>query len=240
MMFRYALLSLLLAATLRAAWVVELSVCNAASECQTLMAGVNPMATEGLDPDLGESNLPPWPPTSAFHARLLPDGLEGLLLDLRPEQSGSIEYLFGWQTGSAGGPVIISWEPESLPADVDLYLQDPWGGSIVPRTDLRDTNQVSISLSALRRLVFYAVLPDRPCAVSDLHARVSAPDAVLLEWTPVTQSVGGNAMDGLIYEIWARDPRQLLATTTQAAYTLWLEPTLPSRATLEVIVRTEE
>ena len=235
---RYALLSALLLAVhcLQAAWTVDLQVCNAAGECQQLRAGVHSDASDGLDPQLGESNLPPWPPTSAFHARFLPDGLEGLLLDLRPDQPGTVDYLIAWQTGDAGGPVDLSWDPGQLPEFVDLVIQDPWGGSVQPPVNLRDTDHLSITLSALRRLILRAQIPDRPCAVSDLRARAHPAGGIILDWTEVTQSVSGSMLTDPEYQIWLRDPLVLWQTCTQPACTLWLDDGLPTHASIELRV----
>jgi hypothetical protein len=45
-------------------WQVELDVSNFAGVNDTIVFGVHPGGTEGIDPALGEVGLPPWPPSS--------------------------------------------------------------------------------------------------------------------------------------------------------------------------------
>lgn len=88
----------------------------------TLLIGIDPNATDGLDTSLGEKRLPPFPPDQIFEARLVdrpgkPVFGNGSRTDLRSVTgSNQIDtFLIRLQTGSGGVPVTISW-PERLSA----------------------------------------------------------------------------------------------------------------------------
>jgi hypothetical protein len=181
-----------------APWVIELRALNGQGETRSVRFGVHPDASEGLDPDLGEQNLPPWPPSEMFDLRWLPSGLEGLLLDLRADRPGVIDWLLGWQTGGGGPPVRLEWDSRALPAAGEFRLSDPWGGSVVPPVDMRTDSVLTVTNPVLRRLVLRATLPDRPAAVQDFAIQASAP-GLRFSWSAVDTSLAGAPLSDVWY-----------------------------------------
>ena len=127
----------------RPVWTVPITLRNGASEDRTVHMGIHPDGTDGIDPQLGEVALPPWPPSTAFDARfLLPDGLTWSVRDIRQSVPASIPYHLKWQAGSGGYPVSIQW-PSVLPLG-DFTIQDDMGGVFIPPTNMADTTQLVI------------------------------------------------------------------------------------------------
>lgn len=104
-----------------------------------LAVGLDLSATDGLDIDLGESDLPPFPPLGAFEFRfdLSPYAGEALssYKDYRAPGNppgfpftGTIEHTMWWQTSATGLDIVITYD---LPANAELRIVDPLGGSIL-------------------------------------------------------------------------------------------------------------
>lgn len=101
-----------------------------------LMYGLDPSATDGLDPALGEAELPPLPPTGVFDGRFvgtdigIPQLGQGTLKDYRQGNgtfSGNKIHEIQYQMGS-GDSLRLFWY---LPSNVTGLLQDFFGGSLV-------------------------------------------------------------------------------------------------------------
>ncbi len=101
-----------------------------------LMYGLDPSATDGLDPALGEAELPPPPPTGVFDGRFvgtdigIPQLGQGTLKDYRQGNgtfSGDKIHEIQYQMGS-GDSLRLFWY---LPSNVTGLLQDFFGGSLV-------------------------------------------------------------------------------------------------------------
>lgn len=102
---------------------------------RTLFFGLDPIATEGLDSALGESELPPLPPSGVFDARFIGHDIavplgNGTLKDFRKGNSSTIgsrihELLY--QRG-AGSTITLSWV---LPPSITGRLQDIVLGSLI-------------------------------------------------------------------------------------------------------------
>jgi hypothetical protein len=102
-----------------------------------LYFGLDQTATNGIDFLLGESDLPPYPPTGAFDARwILPEnGFNGSLsswLDYRNAPgfpySGTVEHRFRYQCMAGANEMYIKW---NLPPEVTGLVQDIVDGSII-------------------------------------------------------------------------------------------------------------
>jgi len=104
---------------------------------RTLFFGFDQTATDSIDIILGESDLPPFPPTGSFEARwILPENnFNGSLSSLNDFRfafgfpfSGTIEHRLKYQ--GAGGATILyfSWD---FPPEVTGLLQDLVTGNIV-------------------------------------------------------------------------------------------------------------
>jgi hypothetical protein len=104
---------------------------------KTLYFGIDQTATDGIDIHLGESDLPPYPPTGAFDARwLFPEnGFNGSLsswLDYRNAPgfpySGTIEHRFRYQCMSDATEMYFKW---NLPNEITGLVQDLINGTFV-------------------------------------------------------------------------------------------------------------
>ncbi len=118
------------------ATIYEVIVANSdGGGLKVLKFGIDPGATEGIDINLQESNLPPFPPVGAFEARfLLPEnnfsGSLSSYSDFRGGNfpfSGTLEYRLQYQLG-AGDSITIAW---NFPGNVTGRLQDIIIGSLV-------------------------------------------------------------------------------------------------------------
>jgi len=102
-----------------------------------LYFGLDQTATNGIDFLLGESDLPPYPPTGAFDARwLLPEnGFNGSLsswLDYRNAPgfpySGTVEHRFRYQSMLNATEMYFYW---NMPPEVTGLVQDLLNGTFV-------------------------------------------------------------------------------------------------------------
>ena len=127
-------------------WMVPLQVNNGIGNSDLLSFGIHPQATDGLDAELGETNLPPLPPLAIFEARFLIDGYEGFELDLRNSNQEEINYNIFWQAGAGGYPVTVNWEPDELPPG-DFFISDVFDGYFTGIINMNETGQIIIDAS---------------------------------------------------------------------------------------------
>jgi len=112
----------------------------------TLWFGLDLTATNGIDPSLGESDLPPPPPGNAFDARWWIPPFLGALSSFRDYRApgnppsfpftGEIQYSTKFQTTDY--PVTISWNLPPTIASTSV-IQDLFGGIIVNKAFLELT-----------------------------------------------------------------------------------------------------
>ncbi|MDH3268057.1 MAG: T9SS type A sorting domain-containing protein [Ignavibacteria bacterium] len=102
-----------------------------------LYFGLDQTATEGIDIQLGESDLPPFPPIGAFDARfILPkNNFNGSLSSWKDYRytagfpfSDTLEHRLKYQSAEGATIMYFSWE---LPPQVTGLLQDLVGGIVV-------------------------------------------------------------------------------------------------------------
>jgi hypothetical protein len=101
-----------------------------------LAVGLDVTATDCIDPALGESDLPPFPPAGVFEIRfdLNPYGCPNLstYYDYRNAPSfpftGTKQHTLWWQTSSAGLPINITYE---LPTGATMTITDQIGGTFL-------------------------------------------------------------------------------------------------------------
>lgn len=98
---------------------------------QTVIVGTDSSATDSIDANLSESELPPPPPSGIFDARLiLPIGIASLV-DIRPglpDFGEGTEYQLSWQLSEGATELNMEW---TLPEGVELTIQDLNGGSVI-------------------------------------------------------------------------------------------------------------
>lgn len=108
---------------------------------QGLRMGLDPTATDGIDPALGEYELPPVPPTTVFDARLIGSDIgvpqlgNGTYKDFRQGNSEfngqkihEVKYQVSQVARLNGNPITLYWD---LPSNVTGRLQDLVTGSII-------------------------------------------------------------------------------------------------------------
>jgi hypothetical protein len=100
-----------------------------------LAVGLDATATDCIDPALGESDLPPFPPAGVFDIRfdLNPYGCPNLstLKDYRPAVfpfTGTVQHTLWWQTSATGLAIDFVY---NLPAGASMTITDQIGGSFL-------------------------------------------------------------------------------------------------------------
>lgn len=172
---------------------MTLTLKNAANKTKLLYFGIDSTATDSIDFHLGESDLPPWPPITAFEARfLLPEsnfsGIKSSYSDYRNASqfpfTGNIEHRIQWQVGS-GSTMNISW---NLPNSVTGVLKDIATGTIV-NVSMQDSGSHTITnavfLTKLKVLLSYT--DAIPVELTDFSADF-VNNSVLLTWTTITET----------------------------------------------------
>ncbi len=122
---------------------------------KTLYFGLDQTATDSIDVSLGESDLPPYPPTGVFDARwILPENnFNGSLSSWKDYRfaagfpfSGTIEYRLKYQSAEGAALMSFSW---NFPPEVTGLLQDIVNGTLV---------DVSISGTGVYELTNFVIL----------------------------------------------------------------------------------
>jgi hypothetical protein len=135
-------------ATLTQHWALPIAIGNfldGRSGSQVLQFGFDEEATNGIDPALGELDVPPMPPTSVFEARMTAQDANGLYLDLRRPEPGNYVFEIIWQAGLAGYPIRLQWDRLQIPAGLTLTLTDNLDGSFLGPIDMSAVSTVTIS-----------------------------------------------------------------------------------------------
>jgi hypothetical protein len=159
-------------------------------QSQVLKIGIHPLATHGIDLFLGESELPPLPPSGTFDVRLVdPTGRTGLgqgsRKDYVPSSDTSvvpIEHQIQVQRATDTG-ITITW---SLPDTVSGYLRDLFGGVLVNEFMQGSGSTIVANVSVNDFLVLYDPT-DLPVELTSLTARQDGRD-VVLSWTTLSES----------------------------------------------------
>lgn len=111
--------------------------CTDGTNVIALAVGLDPAATNCIDPALGESDLPPFPPPGVFDIRfdLSPYGCPNLStwFDFREATSfpytGSLQHMLWWQVTTPGVSAInITY---NLPADQSMTIVDNITGTLL-------------------------------------------------------------------------------------------------------------
>jgi len=136
---------------------ISISVTDNAGGTQMLSFGLDPSATDDIDGTLGEAELPPFPPSGVFDARLVGDDIslpqlgQGTLKDYRAGDAnfnGTNTHEIKYQPGN-GTTITISWQ---LPSGVSGLLQDLFGGVLVNQPMNGGGNYTVANPSAINKL----------------------------------------------------------------------------------------
>lgn len=134
----------------------------------TLAFGLDPQATDSIDRNLGESELPPLPPQEVFDARFvgfdiqMPLGL-GTLKDYRQGDSSSRgervhELMY---QAAVGRTVTIVWD---LPRGITALLQDIYQGTLI-RAAMSDTGRYTVQNPSIFNRLKMTVHYETPSSV---------------------------------------------------------------------------
>jgi hypothetical protein len=131
--------------------------------------GLDLTATNGIDPALGESDLPPFPPAGAFEARFDLTPFAGSPLssyqDYRPAASfpfsGTVEHRIIWQLGTGATGFTIGY---NLPPQATIVIQDIITGTIVNSGTLSGSGSYTITfpITAAKMTVTYTNIGNVP------------------------------------------------------------------------------
>ena len=157
----------------QAAVDIPLTASDGIGLIDALAIGVDTSATNGIDPGLGEGDLPPFPPGGSFEARfdLTPYAGEPLssYKDYRNAPSlpftGTVEYKLVWQLSSGASTFQISY---SLPPEVTINIQDLFGGILFNSGTLSDSGIFSVPLPFITSYGAYITMTvGEPCPVTE-------------------------------------------------------------------------
>lgn len=143
-------------------WLMPLAVRETGQARDTIYLGLHPDATCGIEPWLGEFELPPPPFPGTFDARFVaPAGSpacdlgEGLRVNLLPfvTYTQVDTYRVRFQPGTGNYPIVLSWDPGFITQICDsMIVRDEFGGSSV-HARMQETGTVSVSNSSITSLL---------------------------------------------------------------------------------------
>jgi hypothetical protein len=162
---------------------IPLVISDNAGNSRTLEFGLDSSATDGIDVNLDESDLPPFPPAGAFEARfILPEGgFSGVLSSYKDFRqgiipfTGTVEHRIRYQVGFGANAVIVSWDFDSTVTGV---LQDLAGGAF-------------INVNMFGADSFIVTLPD---FITSLRVIITYDNVVPVELSSFTASVVNNSV----------------------------------------------
>jgi len=157
----------------QAALDIPLTATDAIGSNNGLAIGVDTAATNGIDPELGEIDLPPFPPAGTFEARfdLTPYAGEPLssYKDYRNAPTlpftGVVEYKLIWQLSSGASTFQIGY---SLPPEVTINIKDLAGGTLFDSGTLSGTGTYSIPTAFIALNAAYITMTvGDPCTIPE-------------------------------------------------------------------------
>jgi len=158
-----------------------------------LAVGLDPGATNGIDPLLGESDLPPFPPLGAFEIRFDLQPYTGTPLSSYKDYrfaaafpySGQVDHSLIWQMSAPGLPLDIVY---NVPLEATMTIMDPFGGGLFNSGPLTGSGTYTIpgafsSLGSADLTMDYTAVP---VELTSFTGSVQE-DGVLLNWTTATE-----------------------------------------------------
>ena len=162
-----------------------------------LAVGTDPTATNGIDPQLGESDLPPFPPIGAFEIRFDLTSYTGEALSsykdyryaISPFIPDPIEHKLWWQLGNYGNSIEIQYQ---LPYFAWMWLKDELTGTFLNLGPFYGTGTAVIPWSYTMifnkclLIMSYAWIP---VELTSFNSSVLQNErAVQLNWTTATET----------------------------------------------------
>jgi hypothetical protein len=169
--------------------------CTDGTNIIALGVGLDPAATNCIDPALGESDLPPFPPPGVFDIRfdLAPYGCPALSTwyDYRPVAgfpfSGPMQHTFWWQVSSPGVSAInITY---NLPPDQSMTIVDNITGTLLNLGPFFGSGVAVIPASYTAfgtKAILTITYVNIPVELTSFTG-AAVQDGVLLNWTTATE-----------------------------------------------------
>lgn len=110
------------------ALISKLWIRDNAGSLDSLEWGTAAGATDGIDPQFGEEEVPPLPPLGVFDVRWRITGTEGTKRDIRDTLGGprtQIIYRGALQPGDGGYPIVLRWRHSDLPSGTFTLRDGP-------------------------------------------------------------------------------------------------------------------
>ena len=171
---------------------IPLSASDGSATIQ-LAVGLDMTATNGIDPALGESDLPPFPPAGVFEIRFDLTAYAGEPLssyrDYRNAPSfpftDTLEHTLIWQRSAAGLPININY---NIPLNATMRIQDQFGGVLLNLGPLTGTGTAIIpgTLPITAAFIFMGYSDIVPVELTSFTGTV-LDNGVLLNWTTATE-----------------------------------------------------
>lgn len=166
---------------------LPVTISDNAGSSKELRFGLGQNATDGVDIDLDEEELPPLPPSGVFDARLNIAGGKSLLKDFRQGNDntvGSVIHEIQYQTAS-GNKITLSWV---LPENVTFRIQDAaTNGTLVDVTATGTGNytiQDPTSVNRLKTTVYYKLgIPLSPALYQPANNSINLETTQLFKWS---------------------------------------------------------
>lgn len=142
-------------------WLMPLAIRETGMARDTVYLGLHPDATCGVEPWLGEFELPPPPFPGTFDARFVSaanpscDLGEGLRVNLLPfvTYTQVDTYRVRFQPGTGSYPIVLSWDRAFITSVCDsMVVRDEFGGSAV-HARMDQTGSVSVANSSVTSLL---------------------------------------------------------------------------------------
>lgn len=158
-----------------------------------LAVGLDMTATNGIDPGLGESDLPPFPPAGVFEIRFDLTLYAGEPLSSYKDYrfaagfpfSGQVQHSLIWQRSAPTQNIDIQY---NVPAQATMTIKDMITGTILNSGPLTGVGTYTIP-SALASLNAAFVVMDYTVVPVELTSFIGSVlgDGVLLKWTTATE-----------------------------------------------------
>ncbi|MGC8653971.1 MAG: T9SS type A sorting domain-containing protein [Candidatus Kryptoniota bacterium] len=134
---------------------LKLTVTDNGGVTDTLRFGELVGATDGLDANLGEFELPPVAPSGAFDIRWIVSGYEGFAVDYRDTvnaQNKKNIWTLQFQPGSSGYPMTITWDTTKLWSGFfHMYDAVTMGGKL--SIDMSSVGNIKINDNTIKSLI---------------------------------------------------------------------------------------
>ena len=162
-----------------------------------LATGLDLTATNCIDPALGESDLPPFPPAGVFEFRFDLEPYCGEVLSSYKDYrapgdppsfpySDTVQHRMIWQRSEAGLPIDIQY---NLPTNSKFFIMDEFGGVILNLGPFEGTGTATIPgtiplSSAFLYMVYTGIIPVELTSFTAM----AVGDGVQLSWTTATET----------------------------------------------------